>query len=161
TALVENYYRIFLKRGPDAGGRAFWVARLRAGVAEEQVLAGLLTSPEYQQLHPGDEDFVRALYRDVLGREAETEGLAFWLGHLRNGVNRSTVALGVIRSGSAPPQGHIDSPTSSHMRPRAAEVAEQVGVRATGLLQSVGQYSEACGVKFSRRQGTLFVGGCG
>lgn len=42
--------------------------------------------------------FVRKLYRDVLGREGEEDGIAFWFNKLLNGASRAEVARGFLES---------------------------------------------------------------
>lgn len=46
------------------------------------------------QLH----HFVRKLYRDLLGREGEDAGVAFWFNKLLNGASRAEVARGFLNS---------------------------------------------------------------
>ncbi|MBB3224720.1 DUF4214 domain-containing protein [Pseudoduganella umbonata] len=45
-----------------------------------------------------DAAFVSRLYRNALDREADSDGMAFWLGHLARGVTRADVALGFASS---------------------------------------------------------------
>lgn len=77
--LVEVIYGNFLRRAADAGGLAFWTGQLAAGVDEKVVLADILDSGEYLSDAGGSaQDWVNALYRDVLGRSADAGGLTFW-----------------------------------------------------------------------------------
>ncbi len=64
----------------------------------------------YQAVGQGGEDsaiaeiesqlhhFVRKLYRDLLGREGEESGIAFWFNKLLNGASRAEVARGFLNS---------------------------------------------------------------
>jgi hypothetical protein len=45
-----------------------------------------------------DREFVDAAFRDILGREADQGGLAFYRGVLRSGVRRTAVVLDIMRS---------------------------------------------------------------
>ncbi len=45
-----------------------------------------------------DREFVDAAFRDILGREADQGGLAFYEGVLRSGVRRTAVLLDIMRS---------------------------------------------------------------
>ena len=58
-------------------------------------------------------------------------------------------------------EDQIERPAAADVRPRPAEMAQEVGIRAAGFFEGVGKDSEACGVKLTGRQGTLFVCGCG
>jgi len=47
------------------------------------------------------------------------------------------------------------------MGARTAKMPKDVGVVATGFFKGIGKHGKACGVKFARRQGALFVSGWG
>jgi hypothetical protein len=96
--LLDNYYATFLNRKADAGGKAAWLGAFQAGATANDVVLGFLTSPEYQMKYVSDEAFVKRLYFDVLGRNAEPEGLAAWEQVLRNGGTRKDVARRFIDS---------------------------------------------------------------
>jgi hypothetical protein len=95
---VDAYYHTFLHREAELEGRAAWVNVLLSGVDDELVVQAFLASPEYQQLHAGNAEYVRALYRDLLRRDAEDLGLGYWTGQLEAGTSRDAVALGILRS---------------------------------------------------------------
>src|SRR5207244_4184698 len=42
-----------------------------------------------------NERFVAQVYRDLLGREAESQGLGFWLNLLSQGQTRNQIAVGI------------------------------------------------------------------
>jgi hypothetical protein len=99
---VTSYYKNFLDRAPDAGGLAFWVKMFEAGAGEQQVALSFVTSPEFQSLHPTSDALVSALYGEVLGRTADSAGLAFWKAALDSGTaSRTQVALRIANSGEA------------------------------------------------------------
>lgn len=77
--LVTGMFRDLLHRDPDAGGLAYWTSVLDSE-DEKQVLTEFLGSDEYY-IDAGQttSGFVSALYRDVLGRPADS-GISFWLG---------------------------------------------------------------------------------
>jgi hypothetical protein len=67
--MVETWYRQYLGRHVDPLGIEFWGGRLRAGHPPGEVLAGVLSSEEYFNMHGGSDDqFVHALYRDLFNR---------------------------------------------------------------------------------------------
>ena len=99
TNEVTNYYQTFLNRAPRADELAFWVGTLQAGATEQQVVLGFLTSPEFLRQHSSSDNFVNALYSDVLGRKADAAGLAFWEGALAAGkLTDAQVVLGFLNS---------------------------------------------------------------
>lgn len=117
--LVEDVYTHFLNRQADAAGLAFWTAKLGAGTDEKSVLADIVGSNEYfndaqgSGFHPlgvviGTEAeaaaWVKALYGDLLGRTADSSGLAYWTQQtlsMDNPVGRATIASELLDSAEA------------------------------------------------------------
>jgi hypothetical protein len=87
VAPVVRTYLAAFGRNPDRSGLEHWSGVLRSGAPLEAVSAAFLGSPEFAARHgdPDDRGFVRLLYRQVLGREADAAGEAHWLGELRSG----------------------------------------------------------------------------
>jgi SpoIID/LytB domain protein len=77
--LVDDLYQRALGRAADADGRAYWVAQLAAGARLELLGVLFFGSPEYYgRAGSTGNGFVTALYRDVLGRQPDAGGLAYW-----------------------------------------------------------------------------------
>ncbi|HEV3343397.1 MAG TPA: DUF4214 domain-containing protein, partial [Pirellulales bacterium] len=77
--LVTGIYRDFLHRDPEAQGLQFWTSLLAGGADEKSVLAGVVGSDEYFAKAGGTaQGFVNTLYRDLLGRPGDPQGLEFW-----------------------------------------------------------------------------------
>lgn len=93
---IYRLYRAFFLREPDGDGIVYWISEARHGgypigsIAEE-----FARSPEFRQRYGnlGDAAFVDLVYRNVLGRAAEAEGRAYWLGQLRAGMLRGHLML--------------------------------------------------------------------
>lgn len=99
SGLISGAYEVYLGRGPDAEGLAFWLRNMSAGMTIEQLDAGFISSDEYWSGAGGTSaDWVRALYADVLGREAGVDEVGFWLGQLGRGASRAQVAMGFLLS---------------------------------------------------------------
>ncbi len=98
--MIDGFYQDALGRSADPEGKAHWLAQVAAGVRVEAVGAHFYGSPEYYARSGGtDESFVRALYRDLLGREAEPEGLVAWVQRLSSGeMTTGDVASGFYAS---------------------------------------------------------------
>ena len=95
---VESLYTEFLGRASDAEGKAFWNSLL-ATTSKEAVLAQFKaailaagqadpSNADYQGLIATNKAFVQALYTNLLGREADAEGLEFWANVLTSGTSR-------------------------------------------------------------------------
>jgi V8-like Glu-specific endopeptidase len=99
AAFVTAAYQRYLGRTPDAPGLATWVAALQAGLTDEHLEAAFIGSPEYIADHGGPgEGWVRGMYRNLLGRDADSQGVAFWLGALAHGTTPAAIAYGFAAS---------------------------------------------------------------
>jgi cyclophilin family peptidyl-prolyl cis-trans isomerase/protocatechuate 3,4-dioxygenase beta subunit len=95
---VDQYYRTFLGRNADAAGKAYWLQAFSDWATEENVVATFVTSDEYStRKHPSNNDFIGSLYKDILGRAADSAGLAMWTGRLQSGNSRLQVATAFIK----------------------------------------------------------------
>jgi hypothetical protein len=98
--LIRLYYAA-LGRCPDSGGLKNWSDALRTGTltlagAADQFASGAEFLQRYG--NPDDPGFVRLLYVNVLGRQADPAGLAGWLAQLAAGASRGTVLVGFSES---------------------------------------------------------------
>ena len=75
---VDRYYEVILNRPADPDGRLNWVKHMMNGMTEDQILTAFITSWEYHLQHPSDTNFVKGLYEDILGRQADSAGLVAW-----------------------------------------------------------------------------------
>jgi hypothetical protein len=104
THLVDKLYLEFFNRPADPGGEAGWVAFLQQGGTEEQLIANLLSSPEYynhastlnSSISP-DANFLAALYRQLLGRPGSAAEINNWLAVLPT-LGRAAVATAFVTS---------------------------------------------------------------
>jgi hypothetical protein len=125
--LVDDLYQRALGRAADPDGRAYWVSQLSHGTKLEQIGVLFFGSPEYFLRGGGNsEGFVAALYRDVLGRQADAEGAAYWQDRLAShGAGLDDVAAGFYVS--------LES-----RRARASAVSAQVfGSTPTGTVDAL------------------------
>jgi hypothetical protein len=78
-------YRIYqaaFDRKPDAAGIGYWMNLLDKGATLADLAQGFVNSAEFAELYgsnPSAEAFVTKLYRNVLHREPEAEGFAYWV----------------------------------------------------------------------------------
>lgn len=91
--IVDRQYRRVLGRSPSAGDRTYWVGRLQAGEGVRTTTSFLYGSPEvFGRAGGTDEDWVRFLYADVLGRTASEVDVDYWTGRLAAGEVRTALA---------------------------------------------------------------------
>lgn len=115
--IVTDCYQAMLNRGPDEGGKLYWMQRLDVGMTADVVCAGFLGSTEFQDLaasygiRPGsialnkarDQNYLRTafvyrLYKECLGRTPDSSGLEYWCSQLNAGMEGSQVAYGFVFS---------------------------------------------------------------
>lgn len=110
---VTRLYAAALGRQPDGEGLRYF-ARLRGSGAELRSLADSLLQSDEFRVHYGNLDnrrFVEQLYRFVLGREGEENGIAYWQEELAAGrVDRTELLVlfaespeNIIRTDTLPP----------------------------------------------------------
>lgn len=74
-------YKAAFDRIPDLPGLGYWIARLDAGARMLDVASGFLASEEFRDLYGQDPDnaaYTLALYLNVLDREPDADGYAYW-----------------------------------------------------------------------------------
>ena len=96
-------YNAAFKRLPDPDGLRYWIGNFSSGKDDERAIASsFLASDEFKQRYGeniSDSIYVNTLYKNVLGRDADTGGLNYWLGQLNSGAEtRYEVLLGFSES---------------------------------------------------------------
>ena len=85
-------YRIYqaaFNRVPDNGGLKFWIGSMDGGASLKDVATGFVGSPEFQTVYgsnPTNEQFVVKLYNNVLHRDPDAGGKAYWLDLMDRGL---------------------------------------------------------------------------
>jgi hypothetical protein len=79
-----------------------WVSQLQAGISPTQIQADILGSDEYYQRNGGTPDgFVRGLYHDILGRDADYDEIYSWVARLYATGSRIQVAADFLDAAQA------------------------------------------------------------
>ncbi len=90
-------YRIYqaaFNRTPDAAGLSFWVKAMDAGSNLRNIAAGFVSSAEFSNLYTGintNVGYIGKLYQNVLHRDGEAAGMAYWEGQMNNGVTKEVI----------------------------------------------------------------------
>lgn len=95
---VERLYSVILNRKADNAGKAGWVSSITSGATAYSVAHGFVFSPEFTNKNVSNEEFVRVLYRTVLDRDPDAQGLNAWVGELNRGCSREQVFAGIVKS---------------------------------------------------------------
>ncbi|MEM7529456.1 MAG: DUF4214 domain-containing protein [Pseudomonadota bacterium] len=89
---LDDLYRLYLVafgRLPDEAGLSHWHDALRGGLTLDELADRFADSLEFRERIGTFEDgevFVRKLYLDGMGREADAGGLDYWVGVLERGM---------------------------------------------------------------------------
>ncbi len=90
-------YNAAFARFPDADGLKYWIDEFSSGRNTRRVVAqSFLGSSEFTKKYGSnvsDETYVNNLYKNVLGRDADAEGLNYWVGNLSSGIETRYEAL--------------------------------------------------------------------
>ena len=74
-------YQAAFARTPDLGGLGYWIAQVDDGAKLFDLANGFLGSNEFASKYgasPTNAEYTRALYVNVLGREPDADGYAYW-----------------------------------------------------------------------------------
>lgn len=114
TTVLQQVYVAYFGRPADPAGLAYFAARFQDAGAPTTIqgvssayfsnpalraqIDSFGTSQESRDLYPGtNEDFIRAVYRNLLNREADAPGLAFWAGQINTGtLTRGNAAMSIM-----------------------------------------------------------------
>ncbi len=96
---VSRMYGIVLYRLPEEQGLNDWTARLMAKEIDGATLVDMfVNSDEFIARNTSDEEYIKILYRAILDREADAEGLKMWKDMLADGWTRDYILEGLVLS---------------------------------------------------------------
>lgn len=99
TGYISNLYQQSLGRDPDSAGLNNWTGKVLDGEKTlSEVILDFLGSTEFMQKNASDADYVAALYPCILGRQADSAGLANWVSQMECGKTRFAIYLGMVKS---------------------------------------------------------------
>lgn len=143
-AFVRAAYTDFVGRDPAASERAYWGARIQAGLGPRSELTlALSTSPEWVA------SVISGFYRDTLGRAPDAAGLAYWTAAARAGTPVAEIAAFFYASDEYfRTVGHSDPATWVRALYRALLLRE-------GEPSGVASWVGALGAGTTRHQATM------
>ncbi|EHL98345.1 hypothetical protein HMPREF9946_03607, partial [Acetobacteraceae bacterium AT-5844] len=103
AAFLSRLYGGLLDRAGEQQGLSYWAHQGDGPLDRVAVAEGFLMSEEYRAkaLETDDAQFVRHLFQDLLSRDAEEEGLNYFLGRLEDGASRAQIVVDIAGSAEA------------------------------------------------------------
>lgn len=104
---LAELYTAFFDRAPDADGLAYWVHELDMTSSTLLDIAKnwVNSQPEGAEKYPDDlpvDDFIEAIYGNVLNRAADAEGLIYWKDELQAGlITRDEFLIAILNGAKA------------------------------------------------------------
>lgn len=96
---IARLYLGVFGRSPDLGGETYWNHRANSGLTTDRIADYFVDSDEFRERFGSDNDAIlTALYRNVLGREPDAVGLAFWQAEVAAGRQVSNVVRNFTES---------------------------------------------------------------
>ncbi|WP_434986227.1 DUF4214 domain-containing protein [Vreelandella zhaodongensis] len=98
--LAQQLYVAYYGRPADAAGLAFWAEEIEANGIDAAISA-FGNSSEYTARFGdlGNEELVNGIYQQAFGRDADAEGLAFYVEKLESGeLDLATIALTIVQN---------------------------------------------------------------
>lgn len=98
---IAALYVAFFNRAADNDGLHYWdnqASLLNETEAMQQLAAGFATHTKFTDLygHLENQDYVEAIYTNTLGAAGDTEGIAYWIQLLDQGMSRSDMVASFI-----------------------------------------------------------------
>ncbi len=103
---VIRLYWAYFERRPEQAGLDFWVQQRQGGRSLASIAQFFATSQEFETLYgnTSNSTFVTLVYQNVLDRDPEPAGLAYWTNRLAQGLTtRGTMMIGFSES----PEGRL------------------------------------------------------
>lgn len=149
TGGVTRLYRAFFLRPPDTPGLQYWWDGVNNGRSLHRIANIMASSAEFIERYGNltNADYVDRVYQNVLGRPADPDGKAHWVGELESGKRtRGQVMVGFSESSEYKGQWKATNDViitffaALHRVPTAAELTNWIGSSnvslATSLLRS-------------------------
>lgn len=96
---VERAYRECLGREADAGGLKYWSKSLCEHTKTgKSLVVNFVLSSEMKKKNLSNREYIKVVYRVMLGRDADNEGLDYWQNLMENGKKIEAIINGFVDS---------------------------------------------------------------
>ncbi|WP_321311287.1 DUF4214 domain-containing protein [Halarcobacter sp.] len=94
---IERLYQNVLNRASDNDGLSYWLERLQSE-SGANVASGFLNSQELENMNLSNSEYLEILYSTLFDREADQNGILYWLNIMDNGMSRERIQQGFYNS---------------------------------------------------------------
>lgn len=157
---VARLYTAGLGRPAEQGGFDFWITEYTLGNWSFPAMAQFFVNSDEFQASYGNltqDQFVRQLYRNVLGREGETGGVEFWNQQMTTGTTRATVLMRFAESAENIQRTGTVEPTLGVFN-EGRSVVWRCGPSLAASLLTIEDFSIDWGQEFELPRAPLGVG---
>jgi len=93
VSTVIRLYRAYFLRNPDHAGLEYWIKHRLSGWSLKQISDQFVGTPEFVHRYGSlsTAGYVDLVYRNVLGRAADSPGRSYWVGQIGSGTSRGQV----------------------------------------------------------------------
>lgn len=97
---ISALYAAFFNRAPDAEGLAYWEAKFNEGQDLSDISAGFVQHEVFVSTYGSldDQQFVEAIYTNMLGNAGDAGGIAYWVGQLDGGLSRADMVAQFVEN---------------------------------------------------------------
>lgn len=97
---IRRLYIGYFDRAPDQEGRDYWTDLRAKGISLERISAEFATSAEFVSTYgnTSNERFIDLVYANVLNRQPDAAGRAYWVDQMENGMTRGVLMVGFTES---------------------------------------------------------------
>jgi len=141
---VLELYTAMFNRAADIGGLNYWTSEMDSkGWSILDVASSFAEQSEYATAYPassGNEFFITSIYQNLLGREPDTDGLAYWVGELDSGNIEAAHAVPAIIAGAksnASAQGILDAQLVANKTEVSDYFANSLGLNDLAEAKSI------------------------
>ena len=98
---IARLYLSVFDRLSDEAGLDYWINDYISGTSLKNIAASFVLSDEFASLYGSSQsssNYINLLYQNVLYRDADAAGLAYWLSEMQNGSSKSDVLVSFSNS---------------------------------------------------------------
>jgi len=161
---VLELYTAMFNRAADVGGLNYWASEMDSkGWSILDVASSFSEQSEYATAYPassGNEFFITSIYQNLLGREPDRDGLAYWVGELDSGNIEAAHAVPAIIAGAKSnisAQGVLDAQLVANKTEVSDYFANSLGLNDLEEAQSIMSGITSADDSFSAAQETLNI----